>query len=173
MDISESGATKIFESFVDNSIYDYKIGRDFPAINKNSRLSPYIRFGLISVHRIWHLLDQLNFDKNVEHYKSEIVGGNFLTIFYIISHLWKIKIFKLNLIDLIGITILKNLMLGKKETGFPIVDAGMKELWQTGYMHNRIRMVVASFLVKNLLIDWRMGEAWFWDCLFDVDYHPI
>ena len=56
------------------------------------------------------------------------------------------------------------------QTGYPIIDAGMKELWNTGYMHNRIRMVVASFLVKNLLVDWRLGEHWFWDCLFDADY---
>ena len=57
----------------------------------------------------------------------------------------------------------------KGKTGYPIVDAGMRELWQTGYMHNRVRMIVSSFLVKNLLIDWRMGERWFWDCLVDAD----
>jgi deoxyribodipyrimidine photo-lyase len=57
----------------------------------------------------------------------------------------------------------------KGQTGIPIVDAGMRELWQTGYMHNRVRMIVASFLVKNLLIDWRDGERWFWDCLIDAD----
>ena len=54
-------------------------------------------------------------------------------------------------------------------TGIPIVDAGMRELWRTGSMHNRVRMVVASFLTKNLLIDWRLGEQWFWDTLVDAD----
>jgi deoxyribodipyrimidine photo-lyase len=54
-------------------------------------------------------------------------------------------------------------------TGIPLVDAGMRELWQTGYMHNRVRMVVASLLIKNLLVDWRIGEEWFWDCLVDAD----
>src|SRR5690606_7118952 len=54
-------------------------------------------------------------------------------------------------------------------TGFPIIDAGMRELWETGFMHNRVRMLTASFLAKNLLIDWRQGEAWFWDCLDDAD----
>ena len=54
-------------------------------------------------------------------------------------------------------------------TGYPIVDAGMRELWQTGYMHNRVRMIVASFLVKNLMIHWHQGEEWFWDCLLDAD----
>ena len=55
------------------------------------------------------------------------------------------------------------------QTGYPIVDAGMRELWTTGYMHNRVRMIVASFLIKNLLISWREGAAWFWDCLVDAD----
>ena len=54
-------------------------------------------------------------------------------------------------------------------TGYPIIDAGMRELWQTGYMHNRVRMIVGSFLVKNLLIDWRHGERWFWNTLVDAD----
>ena len=55
------------------------------------------------------------------------------------------------------------------KTGYPIVDAGMRELWQTGYMHNRVRMITASFLVKNLLTHWKYGEKWFWDCLIDAD----
>jgi deoxyribodipyrimidine photo-lyase len=54
-------------------------------------------------------------------------------------------------------------------TGYPVVDAGMRELWQTGYMHNRVRMIVGSFLVKNLRLHWHHGEAWFWDCLVDAD----
>ena len=54
-------------------------------------------------------------------------------------------------------------------TGYPIVDAGMRELWSTGWMHNRVRMIVASFLIKDLLVDWRLGEAWFWDTLVDAD----
>ena len=58
----------------------------------------------------------------------------------------------------------------KGETGIPIVDAGMRELWKTGYMHNRVRMIVGSFLVKNLLLDWKLGEAWFRDCLVDADH---
>ena len=57
----------------------------------------------------------------------------------------------------------------KGRTGYPIVDAGMRELWTTGYMHNRVRMVTASFLIKNLLVDWRIGEQWFWDTLVDAD----
>jgi deoxyribodipyrimidine photo-lyase len=56
------------------------------------------------------------------------------------------------------------------KTGYPIVDAGMRQLWATGWMHNRVRMIAASFLIKHLLIDWREGERWFWDCLVDADY---
>jgi deoxyribodipyrimidine photo-lyase len=56
------------------------------------------------------------------------------------------------------------------KTGYPIVDAGMRQLWQTGWMHNRVRMITASFLIKHLLIDWRKGEEWFWDTLVDADY---
>ncbi|MDX2259793.1 MAG: FAD-binding domain-containing protein, partial [Hyphomicrobiaceae bacterium] len=57
----------------------------------------------------------------------------------------------------------------KGRTGYPIVDAGMRELWHTGYMHNRVRMIVGSFLVKDLLVPWQAGEAWFWDTLVDAD----
>ncbi|MBC7037534.1 deoxyribodipyrimidine photo-lyase, partial [Salmonella enterica subsp. enterica serovar Enteritidis] len=63
---------------------------------------------------------------------------------------------------------LKAWQLGR--TGYPIVDAGMRQLWATGWMHNRVRMITASFLIKHLLIDWREGERWFWDCLVDADY---
>ena len=58
----------------------------------------------------------------------------------------------------------------KGRTGYPIVDAGMRQLWATGWMHNRVRMIAASFLIKHLLIDWRVGERWFWDTLVDADY---
>ena len=64
-------------------------------------------------------------------------------------------------------TLLKSWQKGR--TGYPIIDAGMRELWETGYMHNRVRMISGSFLVKNLLMDWRDGEAWFWDTLVDAD----
>lgn len=56
------------------------------------------------------------------------------------------------------------------QTGYPIVDAGMRQLWTSGWIHNRVRMIAASFLVKHLLLDWREGERWYWDCLVDADY---
>ncbi len=170
-DISESSALKIFESFIKNAIYDYKKGRDYPAIHKNSKLSPYIRFGMISVNRMWYMLEQLKPDNNIEHYKSEIGWREFS--YYLLYHFPHIENNNLQTkFDQFKWENSKEKFEAWKngQTGFPIVDAGMRELWQTGFMHNRIRMVVASFLVKNLLIDWRLGENWFWDCLVDADY---
>ena len=169
--ISEDEALNRFKKFLDGPIFNYKMGRDFPALDSNSKLSPYIRFGLISVHRIWHELKKMKSNIDIEHYKSEICWREFS--YYLLYHFPYIKnnnfqkkfdSFKWN-------NSKENFESWKKgETGFPFIDAGMKELWQTGYMHNRVRMVVASFLVKNLLIDWRLGEKWFWDCLLDADY---
>ena len=139
--------------------------------NCNSKLSPYIRFGMISVNRIWYILNDLKFDKNVEHYKSEIGWREFS--YYLLYHYpnMEYKNLQAKFDNFEWENSNEKLLAWKKgKTGFPIIDAGMRELWQTGFMHNRIRMVVASFLVKNLSIDWRLGEAWFWDCLLDADY---
>ncbi|MAV59262.1 MAG: deoxyribodipyrimidine photolyase [Candidatus Marinimicrobia bacterium] len=170
-DISEKKAFKIFTNFLNDGIFDYKKGRDYPSKNCNSKLSPYIRFGMISVNRLWYILNDLKFDKNIEHFKSEIGWREFS--YYLLYHYPKMEYKNLQ-------TKFDNFewensnekfdSWKKGKTGFPIIDAGMRELWQTGFMHNRIRMVVASFLVKNLSIDWRLGEAWFWDCLLDADY---
>ena len=169
-EISEYAAINLFEKFIKKSIHDYKIGRDYPAVNKNSKLSPYIRFGMISIHRIWESLNNIQNDSNVEHFKSEIGWREFS--YYLLHHFPFME--NDNLQEKFNNFKWENdknkfIAWTKGETGFPIVDAGMKELWETGYMHNRVRMVTASFLVKNLLIDWRMGEEWFWDCLFDAD----
>ena len=174
-DISENAANDILNNFIKKSIYDYKKGRDFPSINKTSKLSPYIRFGMISVHRIWEVLNEkiseTGLDENVMHFQSEIGWREFS--YYLLYHFpnmsdhnlqAKFDNFEWDNDDE------KYQSWINGETGFPIIDAGMKELWNTGYMHNRIRMITASFLVKNLLIDWRIGEKWFWDCLLDADY---
>ena len=170
-DISEDYALKIFNNFVDSKINDYKKERDFPALNKNSKLSPYIRFGLISVNRIWHELNKLTTNPGIDHFKSEIGWREFS--YYLIYHFPHME--QNNLQQKFDNFNWDNSnsqfdAWKKGQTGYPIVDAGMRELWQTGFIHNRTRMVVASFLVKNLLIDWRLGEKWFWDCLVDADY---
>ena len=120
--------------------------------------------------RLFNLKLYFNFDENVEHFKTELGWREFsYYLLYHFPHLpdknlqqkfdrfpWKYNIDYLN-------------SWKRGKTGYPIVDAGMRELWETGYMHNRVRMIVGSFLVKNLLQDWRYGEQWFWDCLFDAD----
>tara|TARA_B000000475_G_scaffold215053_1_gene177332 strand:+ start:1728 stop:3095 length:1368 start_codon:yes stop_codon:yes gene_type:complete len=169
--ISEDDALNIFKLFLKEKINDYKKERDFPALEKNSKLSPYIRFGLISVNRIWYELNKLPNNKGVEHFKSEIGWREFS--YYLLHHFPRME--KNNLQTKFDNFNWENSeekfdAWKKGETGYPIVDAGMRELWQTGFIHNRTRMVVASFLVKNLLIDWRLGEEWFWDCLVDADY---
>ena len=170
-EISEQAAIKIFQDFIKKSIYEYKIKRDFPYLNKNSSLSPYIRFGMISIHRIWWTLHNLNSDKNIEHFRSELGWREFS--YYLLNHFPYIE--KNNFQEKFNMLQWENCPKAytswkKGMTGFPIIDAGMRELWETGFIHNRIRMVVGSFLVKNLSIDWRLGEKWFWDCLVDADY---
>ena len=169
--IDEEGAMYIFKDFIDTKINDYKLERDFPALNKNSKLSPYIRFGLISINRMWYELDKLIPNKSIDHYKSELGWREFS--YYLLYHFPHLQYenmqAKFNNFEWENSN--KHFEAWKKGcTGYPIVDAGMRELWQTGFIHNRTRMVVASFLVKNLLIDWRLGEKWFWDCLVDADY---
>ena len=135
-----------------------------------SRLSAYIRFGNISINQIWHYAKKIPSNKHRDHFLSELGWREFsYSLLYhfpaMTTQNLQVKFnafpWQINQINL------KAWQQGM--TGYPIVDAGMRELWQTGYMHNRIRMIVGSFLVKNLLIDWRYGEAWFWDCLFDAD----
>ena len=170
-DVSENAALEILTDFIKTKVYDYKSGRDYPYLNKNSRLSPYIRFGLISVNRIWWELEKVKQDKNIAHYKSELGWREFS--YYLLYHFPSIQQENLQKkFDEFQWENSKNKFNAWKtgNTGYPIIDAGMRELWETGYIHNRVRMVVASFLVKNLLIDWRLGEKWFWDCLVDADY---
>ena len=170
-EISEKSALKIFSEFLQTSVFEYKYKRDFPYLKKNSKLSPFIRFGMISVHRIWSELDKFNYDKSIEHYKSELGWREFS--YYLLHHFPFIKTqnFQRKFDSFKWENSIKKLNAWKHgKTGYPIVDAGMRELWETGFIHNRIRMVVGSFLVKNLSIDWRIGEQWFWDCLVDADY---
>ena len=97
-------------------------------------------------------------------------GENFLIIYLINNPSIKEKIYNQNLIIFHGETNDSHFEKWKTgRTGIPIVDAGMRQLWNTGYIHNRVRMIVGSFLVKNLLLDWRLGEEWFNECLVDAD----
>ena len=169
--ITEESANNILDIFLIKKIYNYKKVRDYPSSNLTSKLSPYIRFGMISINKIWHSLKNLSIDENITHFESELGWRDFS--YYLLYHFPHMEINNLqtkfnNFKWENSIEKFNAWKVGK--TGYPIIDASMKELWETGYMHNRMRMVTASFLVKNLLIDWKLGERWFWECLLDADY---
>ena len=169
----ESGAHQRLEDFVRNTLKLYH-RRDEPGPVTTSRLSPHLRFGEISPHQIWAEVDRTlpaDAEKNKAKFLSEVGWREFS--YNILFHFPELhsKNFRPEFDQFpwgdVEPPLLKAWQKGM--TGVPLVDAGMRELWHTGYMHNRVRMVVASFLIKNMLVDWRVGEAWFWDTLVDAD----
>ncbi len=170
--VGENAAMECLDEFLNKKLCNYKLGRDFPSKNFVSKLSPYLHFGEISPNQIWYnaINNRDISEKNLDHFLRELGWREFsYNLLYYFSSLQvenlnqKFNNFPWTWDD----NLIKKWQRG--ETGFPVVDAGMRELWETGYMHNRIRMIVASFLVKNLMIDWRIGEKWFWGCLVDAD----
>lgn len=173
----EHGALARFDNFLDGALGGYAPGRDKPARDSTSRLSPHLRFGEISPRQIWHALgtaresgEAAGSATDAEKFLSEIGWREFS--YHLLFHNpdlatrnydSRFDAFPWNRDD----DSLRRWQRGL--TGIPLVDAGMRELWHTGWMHNRVRMVVASFLIKHLLLDWREGEAWFWDTLVDAD----
>ncbi len=168
----EEGAGQALEAFLP-SIEKYDVDRDFPSVEGTSRLSPHLHFGEISPATLWHRairparamaepwLRQLgwrDFCANVIDILPDYGDSNGRAAFDRFP--WRSGPEADR--DFIAWT--------RGRTGYPIVDAGMRELWATGFMHNRVRMIAASFLIKHLLIDWRRGERWFWDTLLDADY---
>lgn len=169
-DISEKGAHERFKAFLHEGIDDYKEGRNFPSKPFVSRLSPYLHFGEISPNQLWHGVRAIGDDKNIDHFCSELGWREFsYSLLYHNPDLPKRNLqAKFNNFPWNNDKdALKAWQKGK--TGVPMVDAGMRQLWQTGYMHNRVRMIVGSFLVKNLRLHWHHGERWFWDTLIDAD----
>ncbi len=173
--VGEEAAAERLREFLDEKVADYPEGRDFPARDVTSRLSPHLRFGEISARQIWHAAQAFahaHHDKAgaVDKFLSELVWRDFS--YHQLYHRKDIAKapMQAKFSDLQWRHAPAQLGAWRTGlTGIPIVDAGMRELWETGYMHNRVRMLVASFLTKNLLIDWREGERWFWDCLVDAD----
>ncbi|MBS3928108.1 MAG: deoxyribodipyrimidine photo-lyase [Sphingomonadales bacterium] len=167
----EDGARAAFRAFLPK-VATYQDERNLPSRPGVSRLSPHIHFGEISPATLWHAAARRGGEK-AKTFLSEIA--------------WREH--GLNLIDQFPNYQTTNgralfdrfawrtgpeadadfLAWTRGRTGYPVVDAGMRQLWQTGWMHNRVRMITASFLIKHLLIDWRRGEQWFWDCLLDAD----
>ena len=171
----EASAQARLEAFLDGGIAGYASDRDRPDRDGTSRLSPHLRFGEISPRQVWHAArfaaaEHPRLSADIEKFLSELGWREFCRhLLFDVPDLatrnlqpsfdgfpWKHDAKALRAWQ-------------RGQTGYPIVDAGMRELWHTGVMHNRVRMVVASFLVKHLLIDWRCGEQWFWDTLVDAD----
>ncbi|MCY4044670.1 MAG: deoxyribodipyrimidine photo-lyase, partial [Cellvibrionales bacterium] len=170
----EDGAAENLNTFIKNGLSEYKKGRDFPASKHISRLSPHLHFGEISVNRIWHAIQseavQQPCEEDAAHFLSELGWREFST--YLLYHFpdLPVKNFQPKFDQFPWKKNKKYLLAWQQgQTGYPFIDAGMRELWQTGFMHNRVRMVCGSFLVKNLLIHWQEGERWFWDTLIDAD----
>ncbi|MDQ1594513.1 MAG: deoxyribodipyrimidine photo-lyase [Arthrobacter pascens] len=170
----ERGAGLRLEDFLDGPVEEYGTGRDLPGVEGTSRLSPHLRFGEISPFRVWQALRQRfprNAPADVGIFRSELGWREFC---------WHLLYENPGLatdnyrreFDRFAWQTPSDAELTawhQGRTGYPLIDAGMRQLWQTGWMHNRVRMAAASFLVKNLLADWRLGEAWFWDTLVDAD----
>ena len=167
----EDGARDALALFLAQNIAGYAERRNLPAEPATSRLSPHLRWGEISPARIVAETEATNIKTDD--------GTKFLSELGWREFSYQLLYHNPELAE----TCLQNKFEAfpwrndadafeawkRGETGYPIVDAGMRELRRTGYMHNRVRMIAASFLIKHLLIDWREGEKWFWECLVDAD----
>lgn len=173
--IGEQAAQTALGAFLEERLAAYPEGRDFPGRDVTSRLSPHLRFGEISPCQIWHATKAFAHAHHAQagaadKFLSELAWRDFS--YHQLYH--RADIAKISMQPKYeGITWrhaeTQRDAWQRGQTGIPIIDAGMRELWETGYMQNRVRMLVASLLTKNLLIDWRLGEDWFWDCLVDAD----
>jgi deoxyribodipyrimidine photo-lyase len=172
----EQGAQKALAKFIDEGLAHYADGRDRPDKNYTSRLSPHLHWGEISPRQVWQATRQAMaaangaLDASGEKFLKEILWREFS---YHLLHLFPQlpeQPFKPEYAEFPwgpNDAALRKWQRG--QTGYPIVDAGMRELWAAGIMHNRVRMIVASFLVKDLFIPWQQGARWFWDTLVDAD----
>ncbi len=169
----EAGARKRLQDFLDNGLAVYH-RRDEPGIDATSMLSPHLRFGEVSPYQVWQQTMRTGgpeLEKNRDKFLSEVGWREFMVnVLYQHPQLHTDNIranFDQFPWEWPPAKELEPWQKGK--TGIPMVDAGMRQLWHTGYMHNRVRMITASFLVKNMLVHWRLGEQWFWDTLVDAD----
>lgn len=149
---------------------DYAARRDLPSQEGTSRLSPHLHMGEISARQLWHALDRRRGAK----FLTELAWRDFSRSAMLAQPDIGSQDGRRNLAALpwrTGKAAGQDFIAwAKGRTGYPIVDAGMRQLWATGWMHNRVRMIATSFLTKHLLVDWRRGAAWFWDTLVDADY---
>lgn len=167
----EEGAHKKLRSFLTGRLQSYAAQRDVPSAQSVSELSPHIHFGEISPHQAWFgAKDTDTTQKNIDKFLSELGWREFS--YYLLFHFPHISTENFNK-KFDSFPWDKNTQMltawQKGKTGYPIVDAGMRQLWETGWMHNRLRLIVGSFLTKHLLHNWQHGAAWFWDTLLDAD----
>ena len=165
------------DRFLDQALCGYAQDRDRPDMMGSSRLSPYLHFGEISPRQIWHMVQdaglmpgQTGKVQGAEAYLRELGWREFA--YHILYHFphTTTQPLRPQFVAFPWRDESTNLTAWQRgRTGYPLVDAGMRELWTTGWMHNRVRMVAASFLVKHLLLPWQAGAAWFWDTLVDAD----
>ncbi|MEA5445774.1 deoxyribodipyrimidine photo-lyase [Gammaproteobacteria bacterium AB-CW1] len=172
----EAGAGDAMDRFLDQALVDYKTARDLPDVSGTSRLSPHLHFGEISPRQAWHrvrsrMAGQAAVEEGGWTWLRELGWREFAHhVLFEFPHTpdqplysrWQDFPWRKNHEAFV-------LAWQRGETGYPIVDAGMRELWETGYMHNRVRMIAASVLVKNIRAPWLSGAKWFWDTLVDAD----
>lgn len=167
----EKGGQAQLNKFLNHGLHHYDKGRDFPGQDNVSRLSPHLHFGEVSPHQAWYAAqDSEASPKNIAKFQSELGWREFS--YYLLFHFPTLPKENFNpTFNEFQWTQNKSHLTAwqKGLTGYPLVDAGMRQLWATGWMHNRVRMVVASFLTKHLLIHWHKGADWFWDTLVDAD----
>jgi deoxyribodipyrimidine photo-lyase len=170
----ETGAHLRLKLFKEEILSTYAHSRDYPGLDGVSMLSPHLHFGEISPAAIWHALRDLQSDlperKNTGVFCRELAWREFAHhILFHFPHTSEQPLHE-QFLNMPWLDNPEHLKLWQRgQTGYPIVDAGMRQLWQTGWMHNRVRMIVASFLTKDLLISWKQGAEWFWDTLVDAD----
>ena len=166
----EAGARRRLAEFLQSGLDSYAVMRDRPDHVGTSMLSPHLAFGEISPRQVWHAAQRHPEAAGLETFLKELGWREFSH--HLLATNPDLPSKPLNPAfaafpwadDPLGLRAWQRGM-----TGFPIIDAGMRQLWQTGWMHNRVRMIVGSFLVKDLLLPWQVGEAWFWDTLLDAN----
>ncbi|MEZ5773805.1 MAG: deoxyribodipyrimidine photo-lyase [Hyphomicrobiaceae bacterium] len=169
-----AGLTRL-AAFLDGDVARYRAERDRPDLQSTSRLSPHLHFGEVSPHACWHGAGALaeaggTAASGAEKFRAEVLWREFSHHLLVQFPDLPEKPFRSEFAAFPWEGDKEALRRWQKgATGYPIVDAGMRELWTTGTMHNRVRMIVASFLIKDLLIPWQEGERWFWDTLLDAD----
>ncbi|MBN9011062.1 MAG: FAD-binding domain-containing protein, partial [Rhizobiales bacterium] len=168
----EHGAAERLDAFAD-AVGDYGALRDRPDLPASSMLSPHIRFGEVSPFQVWHAAAGATARPSASAAKFEAELGWREFAWHILAQVPDMarRNIRPEFDDFPWAVPYEDDMWDwrRGRTGFPIVDAGMRQLWETGWMHNRVRMIVASFLTKHLLVDWRIGEEWFWETLVDAD----